>query len=220
MSNFVPSNLRSTTQIGGNRTWVNDAVSIPTGGNQGTSGLAGITRRQGGGVASSGGHGAGYVCRRCGKAGHFLPNCPTNGDPAYENKPAQNQKLMNTSQGSRKIVATLEGIETKNKTVMHNKGIQFKINCCFNTLHHKHSIFFTYCAIRFLGVKENGLFLFCNFCIHVIKNGVNIVHTVLYCRSINWPTVGGKYSSRPSQVLCVLREKGEGRDLFDLVCSL
>ena len=171
---------RSTSQIGGNRTWVNDGASISASSSQGSSGLAGITRRQGGGVASSGGHGAGYVCRRCGKAGHFLPNCPTNGDPAYENKPAQNQKLMNTSQGSRKIVATLEGIETKNKTVMHKVGNLFnKVLCLFIIIiFHKYSCFFK-CTISILGVEGRELFLFCNFCIHVIKNGVNIVRTVL-----------------------------------------
>ena len=169
---------RSISQTGGNRTWVNDGASIPASSGQGASGLAGITRRQGGGVASSGGHGAGYVCRRCGKAGHFLPNCPTNGDPAYENKPIQNQKLMNTSQGSRKIVATLEGIETKNKTVMHKDGNIFKKVLYLFILFHKYSCFFK-CTISILGVERSELFLFCNFCIHVIKNGVNIVRTVL-----------------------------------------
>ena len=102
--------------MGGNRTWVSDTASA-AGSSQSTGSLAGVPRRwpQAGGATSSGNHGAGYVCRRCGKAGHFLPNCPTNGDPSYDKQPQQ--KLMNTSTGSRKIVATLEGIETKNKTV-------------------------------------------------------------------------------------------------------
>lgn len=65
----------------------------------------------------SGSHGAIYICRRCGKAGHFLNNCPTNSDPSYDKQPPQ--KLMNTSTGSRKIVHTLDGIDTKNKTVIY-----------------------------------------------------------------------------------------------------
>lgn len=64
-----------------------------------------------------GSHGAIYICRRCGKAGHFLNNCPTNSDPSYDKQPPQ--KLMNTSTGSRKIVHTLDGIDTKNKTVIY-----------------------------------------------------------------------------------------------------
>jgi Zinc knuckle len=80
---------------------------------------------QAGGFSFPGSHGVGYVCRRCGKAGHFLPNCPTNGDPSYDKQPPQ--KLMNTSTGSRKIVATLEGIETKNKTVI----------LCTKAIHHR-----------------------------------------------------------------------------------
>ena len=98
---------------------MNDAASSAAGSSQGTGGLAGVPRRwpQAGGNSFPGSHGVGYVCRRCGKAGHFLPNCPTNGDPSYDKQPPQ--KLMNTSTGSRKIVATLEGIETKNKTVIY-----------------------------------------------------------------------------------------------------
>jgi hypothetical protein len=107
--------------VGGNRTWVSEAaITSSTGGvGQTISGMAGMPRRwpQAGGAAASSSHGAGYVCRRCGKAGHFLPNCPTNSDPSYDKQPPQ--KLMNTSTGSRKIVATLEGIDTKNKTVIY-----------------------------------------------------------------------------------------------------
>ncbi|TIA69484.1 hypothetical protein E3P77_03544 [Wallemia ichthyophaga] len=29
----------------------------------------------------------GYVCYRCGEKGHWIQDCPTNGDPNYENKP-------------------------------------------------------------------------------------------------------------------------------------
>ena len=28
----------------------------------------------------------GYVCDRCGKEGHLIKNCPTNGDPKYDRK--------------------------------------------------------------------------------------------------------------------------------------
>jgi hypothetical protein len=47
---------------------------------------------------------------------------------------------MNTSTGSRKIVATLEGIETKNKTVTHcieaiHNRIIFACLLCFDNLH-------------------------------------------------------------------------------------
>lgn len=133
-------NCRATGQAVGNRTWVSDASSV-AGGSQGGGGLTGVPRRwpATGTAASSGNHGAGYVCRRCGKAGHFLPNCPTNGDPSYDKQPPQ--KLMNTSTGSRKIVATLEGIETKNKTVtycieaIHNR-IPFACLLYFDNLHH------------------------------------------------------------------------------------
>jgi Zinc knuckle len=113
--------------VGGNRTWVNDAAGSAASSGQSTGGLAGVPRRwpQAGGFSFPGSHGVGYVCRRCGKAGHFLPNCPTNGDPSYDKQPPQ--KLMNTSTGSRKIVATLEGIETKNKTVIH----------CIKAFHHR-----------------------------------------------------------------------------------
>lgn len=27
---------------------------------------------------------AGYICHRCGQGGHFINNCPTNGDPSYD----------------------------------------------------------------------------------------------------------------------------------------
>eukprot|EP00011_Vannellida_sp_DIVA3-517-6-12_P007638 CAMPEP_0114628906 /NCGR_PEP_ID=MMETSP0168-20121206/13074_1 /TAXON_ID=95228 ORGANISM="Vannella sp., Strain DIVA3 517/6/12" /NCGR_SAMPLE_ID=MMETSP0168 /ASSEMBLY_ACC=CAM_ASM_000044 /LENGTH=412 /DNA_ID=CAMNT_0001840327 /DNA_START=118 /DNA_END=1352 /DNA_ORIENTATION=- len=30
-----------------------------------------------------------YVCHRCGKPGHFISNCPTNGDPAYDKQKAR-----------------------------------------------------------------------------------------------------------------------------------
>lgn len=118
------------------------AGAVPQGGG---GGLAGMPRRwpAAGGAASSGFHGAGYVCRRCGKPGHFLPNCPTNGDPAYENKPQLNQKLMNTSTGSRKIVATLEGIETKNKTViLNNQGFIHRIVLFYSFYFSFHHIVF------------------------------------------------------------------------------
>jgi hypothetical protein len=79
----------------------------------------------------SGSHGAIYICRRCGKAGHFLNNCPTNSDPSFDKQPPQ--KLMNTSTGSRKIVHTLDGIDTKNKTVIY-----------INTHYILYQIFFIY----------------------------------------------------------------------------
>jgi len=113
---------RSTAQVGGNKTWISGDVASSSsgpgaGGVQGGVGLAGVSRRypQSGGPAVSGSHGAIYICRRCGKAGHFLNNCPTNSDPSFDKQPPQ--KLMNTSTGSRKIVHTLDGIDTKNKTV-------------------------------------------------------------------------------------------------------
>ncbi|EFJ37660.1 hypothetical protein SELMODRAFT_74793 [Selaginella moellendorffii] len=34
----------------------------------------------------SGGPPAGYVCHRCGQPGHFIQQCPTNGDPNYDIK--------------------------------------------------------------------------------------------------------------------------------------
>lgn len=56
---------------------------------------ANATRRVGFGIGGGGrGRGRGhiggdvpppwYVCNRCGKPGHFIAQCPTNGDPAYE----------------------------------------------------------------------------------------------------------------------------------------
>jgi hypothetical protein len=80
-------------------------------GARGTKGLAGIpSRAQGGRMAS------GYVCRRCGKTGHELSACPTNGDPAYD-KYQITPKLLAVPKSSAKKVTNLDGVDTRNKTV-------------------------------------------------------------------------------------------------------
>ncbi|KAK9086858.1 hypothetical protein Syun_029252 [Stephania yunnanensis] len=49
---------------------------------------------------------AGYICRRCNISGHFIWDCPTNGDPNYDIKKLKpptgipKSMLMTTSDGS------------------------------------------------------------------------------------------------------------------------
>jgi hypothetical protein len=87
--------------------------------------------------------GSGYVCRRCQGTDHYLENCPTNGNPAYDKlKTApgagQSVTMYNSSQptdviaaetkqlhgvplAARNRVADLEGIDTTGKVVIFHK---------------------------------------------------------------------------------------------------
>lgn len=48
--------------------------------------------------------GAGYVCHRCGKKGHWIQDCPTNDMPDWQNKP----KLKRTTGIPRSMLKTIE----------------------------------------------------------------------------------------------------------------
>lgn len=50
----------------------------------------------------------GYVCNRCGKPGHHIRDCPTNGDPAYD-------------EHRRKVPATWAGVP-RNQLVLDAEG--------------------------------------------------------------------------------------------------
>ena len=59
------------------------------------------------------------TCRRCGKSGHFISNCPTLNDPTFDKAGQQaGNKLYAVSTGSRKKVASLDNIDTKSNTVI------------------------------------------------------------------------------------------------------
>jgi hypothetical protein len=72
--------------------------------------------------------GAGYVCHRCGQPGHFANKCPMvqNDDGTFEQR-ALPQRLMNVSNPSRKRVASLAGIDIKNKTVIPSYILHFNL---------------------------------------------------------------------------------------------
>ncbi len=67
--------------------------------------------------------GGGYACTRCGKTGHNMKYCPTNGDPAFDPE----IRLMNIPKNSKRRVASLEGVDTNNKTVVENSDGTFEI---------------------------------------------------------------------------------------------
>ena len=101
-----------------NKPWV--PGSSAAGGGPGPGGMRG---RPSGGMSgqSSGGSGvsaASYLCRRCGKMGHFLNQCPTQGDSTYDKPGLGGGKLYAVSTGSRKKVTSLDNIDTKSNTVI------------------------------------------------------------------------------------------------------
>lgn len=55
-----------------------------------------------------------YVCNRCGKPGHNVKYCPTNGDPNFDPE----IRLLNIPKVARRKVTSLDGIDTTNKKVM------------------------------------------------------------------------------------------------------
>lgn len=87
--------------------------------------------------------GSGYVCRRCQGTDHYLENCPTNGDPAYNLKTtpgvtaqsltmyqsaqpveviaAESKQLHGVPVSSRNRVTDLEGIDTTGKVIIFHK---------------------------------------------------------------------------------------------------
>jgi hypothetical protein len=65
----------------------------------------------------------GYVCSRCGKSGHNVKYCPTNGDPNFDPE----IRLLNIPKVSRRKVASLEGIDISNKKVMSVTGSHFRV---------------------------------------------------------------------------------------------
>ncbi len=58
----------------------------------------------------------GYICNRCGQAGHFIKFCPTNNDPTFDST-MPGIRLLNVPVASRKKLASIEGIDTTNTIV-------------------------------------------------------------------------------------------------------
>jgi protein MPE1 len=58
--------------------------------------------------------GQGYVCFRCGQKGHWIQECPTNGDPNYDNRPRYT-RTTGIPRALQKIVSTsgADGDDTK-----------------------------------------------------------------------------------------------------------
>ena len=75
----------------------------------GSSGNTSTSNQIGFGVPS-------YPCKRCGRLGHHVSVCLTNGDPSYD-KPLVPMKIHNISSQSIVKVKDLTGIDTRNKTV-------------------------------------------------------------------------------------------------------
>ena len=98
-----------------NKTWVPGAAGTSISSSSSGGGMRGRPAGGGGGMSgqSSG------TCRRCGKPGHFINNCPTQNDPNFDKsgQPVGN-KLYAVSTGSRKKVTTLDNIDTKSNTVI------------------------------------------------------------------------------------------------------
>lgn len=55
-----------------------------------------------------------YVCNRCGKPGHNVKYCPTNGDPNFDPE----IRLLNIPKVARRKVTSLDGIDITNKKVI------------------------------------------------------------------------------------------------------
>ncbi|KAI8906867.1 DWNN domain-containing protein [Gorgonomyces haynaldii] len=64
----------------------------------------------------------GYICYRCGKAGHHIQNCPTMGDPAYDNK-----KLKKTTGIPRIFLKTVDEKEAAEKGLMVTQSGEFVV---------------------------------------------------------------------------------------------
>ena len=58
--------------------------------------------------------GSGYVCRRCQGTDHYLENCPTNGDPAYD-KPQKNAGTLSGSVYQQAVTTGTEVIAAESK---------------------------------------------------------------------------------------------------------
>lgn len=65
----------------------------------------------------------GYTCNRCGKAGHIARYCPTIGDAAFDPE----IRLMNVPKTGRKVVATLDGIDTSTCTVIQRSDGSYEV---------------------------------------------------------------------------------------------
>ena len=117
----------------------------------------------------NGGHGTagpGYVCQRCGKPGHFVNRCPTNGDEKYDKQKTQANKLFAVSTGSKKKVTSLDNIDTKSNTV--NIICNVICNMICSMMYNTHAV----------STTDNS-----NFSTHFISNTQLIKYSVFHFRS-------------------------------------
>jgi hypothetical protein len=64
-----------------------------------------------------------YTCNRCQKTGHYAKFCPTLGDPSFDPE----IRLMNVPRTGRKVVNTLEGIDTTMSTVIERTDGSYEV---------------------------------------------------------------------------------------------
>jgi hypothetical protein len=65
----------------------------------------------------------GYTCNRCGKTGHIAKYCPTVGDASFDPE----IRLMNVPKTGRKVVSSLDGIDTSTSTVIQRSDGSYEV---------------------------------------------------------------------------------------------
>jgi hypothetical protein len=92
---------------------------VPGGGRYGP----GAGGRGPGGLGRPPPSGGSYTCNRCGKPGHIARYCPTVGDSSFDPE----IRLMNVPKTGRRVVSSLEGIDTSMSTVIQRSDGSYEV---------------------------------------------------------------------------------------------
>ncbi|CAN0870433.1 E3 ubiquitin ligase PQT3-like [Linum grandiflorum] len=103
-----------------------------------------------------------YVCHRCGIKGHFIQECPTNGDPEFDHRKRMRPTVTLNPAASTKTTSSTETTTTSSKNTYFGGVVPAELHCQLCGLVMSDAVFAKRCCFR----------SFCDGCIrdHVKKS--------------------------------------------------